>query len=246
MNPDKNTGKYAEELHACREKLRILQKKEAICDVIPVIFHKLKNKLTPIMGYSQILLTKIEDDALLERIKKIELNADALSEQFNSLKDYFEVGGCVKEKENLNRILSALAPALTAIEKEQEVKINVDTAPGIPDDFLSAGQIEMLILSMVDNAVLAIRQKSSGIGIIDIKTAPLEGGYGLSIKDNGIGLTKKAARRMWAPFYSGFPGRAGIGLTLCENIITNHNASFTVDSVEGEYSEFKINFKINQ
>ncbi|MCK4762097.1 MAG: HAMP domain-containing histidine kinase [Candidatus Aminicenantes bacterium] len=246
MNPEKNSDKYAEELKACREKLRILQKKEAICDVVPVIFHKLKNKLTPILGYSQILLTKTGDDALLNRIRKIELNADELAEQLNVLKGYFEDEECLKEKENLNRILDALRPTLAAIEKERQVRINVDTAPGIPDDYLSGGQIEMLILNMVDNALPAIKKKNAAAGVIDIKTALEEGGYRLSIKDNGIGMKEKDIPRIWTPFFSGCPGRAGIGLTICEKIITNHKAAFTVASVAGEFSEFIISFKINQ
>lgn len=245
MNRDDNSNNCAEELKACREKLRILQKKEAINNAIPVIFHKLKNKLTPIMGYSQILLTKISDDTLLNRIKKIELNADELSEQFNILKDYFENEECVKGKENLNHILNSLKPELAVVEKKLQVKINIDAAPDIPDDYLSGGQIEMLIMNMVDNAVAAIKEKNSGPGVIHIKTAPQESGYYLSIKDNGIGMNKRDIPRIWTPFFSGFPGRAGIGLTICEKIITNHKASFTVASVEGEFSEFKISFKTN-
>lgn len=231
------------ELNRYRERSYSLQKNEMIGEILPVIFHKMKNKLTPIVGYSQILLAKTEDERLKERIRKIEKNADELTLQFNLLRDYLPVEKTIKVKENLNHILSRLRPHLAEICRDQRTGITIETDAHIPDDLVNPGQIEILITNMVDNALQAIKEKKAGPGLIEIRTKSDEDGYRLSIKDNGIGIRKEDIPKMWTPFFSGFKDRAGLGLTICEKIINNHGASFRVDSAAGAYSEFVILFK---
>lgn len=235
--------KLDKEIDNCRKRLREMQKNEIIGKILPVIFHKMKNKLTPILGYSQILLTKIGDEKLREKVKKIERNTDELAHQFNVLRDYFFIGKTEKRKENLNKILSALKSHFSVIGKNQKVSIELDLDSTIPEDDLAAGQIETLIINIVDNAVLAIKAKNTAEGIIKIKTQSETDVYTLSLKDNGIGMRREDIAKIWTPFFSKFPDRAGIGLTICEKIISDHDATFMVDSVEGEFSEFVIIFK---
>jgi len=240
----KELFKFDKELNHSRETLIELQKAEILGELLPVIFHKLKNKLTPILGYSQILLTKVKDPAINERIAKIEKNADDLVSQLNALRDYFKVEKTSKERENLNNIVNHLKPYFNEIESSKKIKIIMDPDETIPDDLLNSGQIEALIINIVDNAVIAIAEKGSAGGIIHIKTKnePVVDGYKLMIKDNGIGIKEENISRIWAPFYSGFTGQPGIGLAVCEKIALNHNASYRVSSKEGECSEFEITF----
>jgi signal transduction histidine kinase len=231
------------ELNYCRKLSRNLQKNEMIGEILPVIFHKMKNKLTPIMGYSQILLTKVADERLKERIRKIDKNADELTCQFNFLRDYLSSEKTIKVKENLNHILSRLRSCLLEIGRNHRIRLDIETDAQVPDDLLNPGQIGILITDMVDNALQAIKKKNSGPGVIEIRTKSREDGYSLSIKDNGIGIRKEDIPKIWTPFFSGSKNRAGLGLTICEKIIINHGASFTVDSAAGIYCEFVIIFK---
>lgn len=235
--------KLDKELHDSRDRLRDLQKYEIITEILPVIFHKLKNKLTPIVGYCQILQTKVSDERQRDRIKKIEKNADELTDQFNSLRDYFPVEKTKKEQANLNNILSGLESYFSGIEKEHSLKIEIVKDPAVPGDSLNPAQLEILIARMIDNAVQAIKAKNSLKGVIKIKTKNEGDMYTLSIKDNGTGMSREDIPKIWTPFFSKFKGRPGIGLTVCEKIISNHDATFIVDSAAGEFSEFIIVFK---
>ena len=234
---------FDDELSGLRKELRECRKNELMIDILPVIFHKMKNKLTPIMGYSQILQTRIDDERQKDRVKKIETNADILTLQFNLIRDFYAGKKSAKEKENLNDILSGLKPYFSDIRKNTELDIALDPDPHIPEDRLFPGEIEMLITNLVDNAVQAIKVKKTGKGLIVIRTKAGEDVYSLSIRDNGCGISPKNVAKIWTPFFSEFEDRAGLGLTLCEKIIANHEATFTVDSLPGEFSEFTILFK---
>jgi signal transduction histidine kinase/HD-like signal output (HDOD) protein len=237
--------KFDRELNHSRESLIELQKTEILGELMPVIFHKLKNKLTPILGYSQILLAKVEDSGIRERLEKIEKNANELADQLNTLREYLKTDKLKEEKENLNTVLSRMKPYFSSIEKEKGIKLVVNTDRTIPDDLLNPGQLEALITNIVENAVHAINEKGGSGGAITITTRnqPDNGHYYLIVKDNGIGLKQEDIHRIWTPFYSDFSDRPGIGLTLCEKVISNHNAVCDVRTKEGEFSEFEIRFK---
>jgi len=123
------------------------------------------------------------------------------------------------------------------------LKIILDLDYMVPDSLLNPGQIEALITNMVDNSANSINAKGTTGGMIDIKTEATTDGYILVVRDNGVGMKEENIARIWTPFYTSIPDQPGIGLTVCEKIIMNHNAAFTVRSQDGHYAEFEINFK---
>ncbi|MCX6583298.1 MAG: HDOD domain-containing protein [Candidatus Aminicenantes bacterium] len=244
---------FDKELTQSKKNLLILQKNEVLGEMLPVIFHKLKNKLTPILGYSQILLTKVEDEFIRERILKIEKNANELTEQLNFLKDYFKGEEQIREKENLNNIIGSLKPYFIEIQSVENIKINLDLDPSVPYVMLIPGQIEVLATNIIDNAVQAIKEKAKQktghaghVGMISIKTRITRPGnahaYTLTVRDNGIGVDEAELQEIWTPFFSHFPGKAGLGLCICERVIANHEASRTIKSIKGEYLELTVTF----
>lgn len=257
MNPEKNLEnesiskkKLEEELLKARKEidelkkgLCELEKKEIVVDILPVLFHKLKNKLTPILGYCQILYKKTEDNFFKEKLKKIERSTNNLTHLINILREYFNNDTIIKQKGNLNNIIYGLEDYFANIEKTNNIKIDIDTDKKIPDDFLSVGQIETLIINIINNSINAIRAKHIQHGVITIKTELKENMYKLIVRDNGIGISKEKIFDIWSPFYSDFPGNHGIGLSICEKILENHGAVCNVNSVQGEHTVFEITFK---
>jgi HD-like signal output (HDOD) protein/signal transduction histidine kinase/CheY-like chemotaxis protein len=237
--------KFDRELNHSRENIIELQKSEILGDLLPIIFHKLKNKLTPILGYSQILLAKVEEKSINDRIKKIEKNANELASQLNTLRDYFKSEKVTEERDNLNNVLSRLKDYFSGLEANHDIDITVEKDRMLPDDMINSGQVEALITNIVDNSVIAINEKDGGSGIISITTRnlPESNSYSLLIRDNGTGIKDEDLHRIWTPFYAGFPDHPGIGLTVCEKVISNHNASYEVRSEEGHFAEFEITFK---
>ena len=219
------------------------QKSEVLKEILPVIFHKLKNKLTPILGYSQILLSKVQDEALTERIQRIEKNAEELSSQLNQLRGYFSTEARIKQKENLSSIIHNLKPFFEEIEKNTGIKIKVFLDYKIPEDLLIPGQLKFLVTNLVENSVLAIQEKGHRDGVITVQTRQEKDDYRLIIRDDGIGIPSREFPKIWTPFYSLFPDRAGLGLTVCEKIISNHDARHQISSITGQYTEMQVIFQ---
>jgi signal transduction histidine kinase len=86
--------------------------------------------------------------------------------------------------------------------------------------------------------------------IVETKLSPFGGGKGeefiqITISDNGPGIPDSIKEKIFQPFFTTKPtGQGtGLGLSLSYDIVKAHGGSMTVDSIEGEGSEFSIKIK---
>lgn len=226
-----------------RREIASLQKTESLTAIMPVVFHKLKNKLTPILGYSQILLSHSQDENVRNRLSKIERNAEELTQQLNHLRSYFTLEAPPKETINPNKIIDRMTANLHRIEQEHGVAVHINTDGAIGNQPLNAGEMETLIENMVVNAALAIKQKPSAQGTVEISTrAQTDGAFILEIRDDGIGIPADQFNQIWLPFHTNSPERAGLGLAVCHRIIENHSAQCEIESQPSAGTTFRIRF----
>ena len=68
----------------------------------------------------------------------------------------------------------------------------------------------------------------------------------ISITDNGTGMSDEVRKKIFDPFFTTKPAGhgTGLGLAISYSILSAHDASVTVDSVEGEGSVFTIKLPI--
>jgi signal transduction histidine kinase len=213
-------------------------------EILPVIFHKLKNKLTPILGYAQILRSRTADDFTIERLRKIETNANELTTLLTLLKDYLHAAPAAKEPGSLNQILREMKPRLQRIASRDKIKVLLALDPQVPEIPLHDGQIRLLLLNLADNALTALKTKAAARKEIRLSTSLDGGQLKLTVRDNGIGMRPEELDHIWAPFYSQYAEHAGLGLVICEKVIANHEAACLVTSAAGEFSQFEVRFPL--
>ena len=98
--------------------------------------------------------------------------------------------------------------------------------------------------NLLDNAVKAAGED----GFILFKGMALEKGYEIKVVDNGCGIPEQDIERITEAFYmvdksrSRKEGGAGIGMTLCQKIITLHKGVLRVNSKPGEGTVVQIFF----
>jgi two-component system, NtrC family, sensor kinase len=64
----------------------------------------------------------------------------------------------------------------------------------------------------------------------------------IKIKDNGMGIPEKVKAKIFQPFFATKPtGQGtGLGLSLSYDILKAHQGTLTVQSQEGEFTEFTV------
>jgi len=125
-----------------------------------------------------------------------------------------------------------------------EKNLAKDLAPVkvIPQD------ISRVLINLFNNAFYAIIEKSKTIPAgkyspcIGLTTEQNNQYVIVRIRDNGTGIPETIREKIFTPFFTTKPtGQGtGLGLSLTYDIIKAHGGNITVDSKEGEGSEFII------
>lgn len=99
-----------------------------------------------------------------------------------------------------------------------------------------------VIVNILDNAI----KYSTEEPVIEIRTENIKDFILIKIKDNGIGMSKTAQKRIFEKFYREHTGDVhnvkghGLGLAYVKRIVDDHNSQIFVESEKGKGSTFII------
>ena len=101
---------------------------------------------------------------------------------------------------------------------------------------MDKNQMEQVFLNVLKNAVEAIGQE----GTITVKVGGEPDATVLSIEDSGTGLSAEVHQNLFTPFFTTKAEGQGIGLTLIQEILTQHGFQFVLENVDGKGARFSI------
>jgi len=129
--------------------------------------------------------------------------------------------------------------ALTIASNELKYKIQLHESYRCDATvFANEGQIIQVILNIIMNAVQSI----TDTGDIYISTALDDNRVIIKIRDTGCGIPEQIIESIFNPFFTTKPigDGTGLGLSISYGIIASHGGCITVDSEEGNGTEFMI------
>jgi len=132
------------------------------------------------------------------------------------------------------------------IEKEvlyRNITLNQNLADGIPKISSDKGQLQQVILNIVNNAIDVVDEG----GLIEISSVIRDGNTALiSIKDNGSGISKDKLKHIFEPFYTTKEkGKGtGLGLSISYGIMQKLGGSIHVESETGKGTVFTLEIPV--
>jgi two-component system, NtrC family, nitrogen regulation sensor histidine kinase NtrY len=124
--------------------------------------------------------------------------------------------------------------AAKAIEWRLELGGPFDSVP------LDRAQIEQALLNVLKNAVEAVPER----GVVSVRLTSENARPRLVIEDNGPGLPEDVREQLFTPFFSTRKGGQGIGLTLVQEILRQHDFAFSLVNRDGGGTRFTIDFQV--
>ena len=212
------------------------------------VSHELRTPLSVIMAESDYAASYAQnlDEAKesLEVISRQSRKITSLIDQILEL-SRLEAGRNLELKRiNLSSILQNLATDYEKLASTKGLKFSCMVAP----DAEILGD-ELMILRLVDNFLsnaLKFATSKIDLNLSVSKTHAL-----LSIKDDGMGISKKDGELIWNKFYQADSSRnknantgSGLGLAIAANIAKMHGAKLGVKSEAGAGSEFWAEFEL--
>ena len=230
---DKKEDEFRESQFNCEQQLKELE------EYISKWVHEIK---LPISALNMIL-ERVEDDAINSSIKneteKINFLVNSVlygSRTTASAEDIF----IVEERLDLIVKNAIRNNAFFLIKNNIEVKME-----SLSFSIYSDKKWLLYVLDQIINNAIKYTKKN---GEIKFYGEDHDKYIILNIRDNGIGIAKEDAERIFNKGFTGVNGRnttyksTGMGLYFSKKILDKQNHTIEVDSVEGEYTLFKIKF----
>ncbi len=252
-----------EEYLKLTERLRRVEKMEAIGTLAGGVAHDLNNVLGVLVGYSELLLHKLpEGDPSRNYVKNILASSEKGASIVQDLLTLARRGVSVSEVINLNRVVSDFLKS-PVYEKllayHPNVTFRTDLSPDLLNIKGSPIHLEKTVMNLISNAAEAISEK----GEVTIRTENRyldkaihdydqvhEGHYVvLTISDNGGGIEADDIGKIFEPFYTKkVMGRSGTGLGLAVvwGTVKDHSGYIDVQSDVGKGSTFTLYFPSTQ
>lgn len=211
--------------------------------------HELKTPLTAIIGYSEMLGTmELNSEERIECANYINQQGKRLERLSHKMLELVGISNGEIERKPFS-IKTVVHTAEKICQKELEknkITLQLDIEEHIlwgEDDFITS-----LLLNLIDNARKAIKQE----GIIRIEGKTEQEIYRLSVLDNGCGIPKEEVERITEAFYmvnksrARKEGGAGLGMTLCDEIIKYHQWAWHIESEKGVGTKIEIVIPISK
>ncbi len=240
-------------------QLRQSQKMETIGTLAGGIAHDFNNILTPILGYSSLINSRLSpDDPNSERMRNIEISARRGADMIKQILSFSRKDEGEMESRWLSPILQD-ALKLVRATAPPSVEIQADITKDCPPVMADNTQIQQLVLNLCTNAIQAMTDNTGMLKVqlkqvdVDQKSAEsspvLEPGphAQLTISDNGHGMDEETLTRIFDPFFtSKQAGKGtGLGLAMVHTIVKNHKGDIFVSSKPAEGTTFTIYFPLS-
>ncbi len=202
------------------------------------IGHEVRNPMTSVKGFLQILASKETDAKKSEyyaiMIDEIDRANSIITEYLSLAKDRI----VNLEPASLNDIIDKIYPLILTDAIKQDVHINL-TKGDIPQIPLNEKEIRQLIINLVRNGLEAMPSE----GRINIGTKFNDSEVILSVEDEGTGINPEILDKLGHPFVTTKDYGTGLGLAVCYSIANKHNAKIEVKTGSSGTSFF-IRFQL--
>lgn len=240
------------ELKTTQQQMVQQERLRALGQMASGIAHDFNNTLSPIMGFSELLLIAPQMSAdpaqLKEYLQTINMAAKDAAKVVSRLRDFYrprldaDLAGIV----DLNSLVQQSVKLSQPKWKDQalangvaiEIKTELEPVPPVAGH---ESELREVLTNLVFNAVDAMPQSGS----ITLRTKVDGDGVRLDVSDTGMGMTEEVRQRCLEPFFStkGEKG-SGLGLAMVYGIIRRLRGTIDITSAVGVGTTFSIRLPI--
>lgn len=212
------------------------------------VSHELKTPLTSISGYAELIETGMASEADINRFAgEIQKSSNRLLHLINDIIELSKLDSMdmsvTFQGVDLYHMGELCLETLKESARKHQVNLRMEGVHAII--LANPRQMEELIYNLCDNA---IRYNNPG-GEVLLTIAQEDKRVSISVKDNGIGISREHWERVFERFYrvdksrSKSTGGTGLGLAIVKHIVAQHSAKIQLNSKVGQGTEIVVFFE---
>ncbi|PKM86445.1 MAG: two-component system sensor histidine kinase AtoS [Firmicutes bacterium HGW-Firmicutes-12] len=203
------------------------------------IAHEVRNPLTAITGYLQLLAVDFaNDDPRNEFTRIISQEIDRLNNLIDQLLYFSRPLPPQFMQISLHKVIEETLLLINSPAVLKEVTIDTDFSPDLPPVKIDAIQFKQVLINILLNAIQSIGNS----GTITLRTSyhSQTAQIRLQIEDSGCGIPPEHIPRLFDPFFTTKEKGTGLGLAVADKILEVHHGFIDVESIVGKGTCFSI------
>ncbi|MFQ5804755.1 MAG: ATP-binding protein, partial [Candidatus Methylomirabilales bacterium] len=240
------------ELKATQQQVLQQERLRALGQMASGIAHDFNNALSPVLGFTELLLDRPEYLENKEKVKHYaQMMNTAAKDAANVVRRLREFYRAREEDEiflpvDLNSLVEQVIMLTQPRWKDQALAsgITIDTEThlqNVPHVAGNEAEVREVLTNLIFNAVdampeggtLTLRTRSDGQHVV------------VEVSDTGTGMTDEVLQRCLEPFFSTKPERGtGLGLAMVYGIIQRHRGTLAIESEPGQGTTFILRLPV--
>lgn len=220
-------------LHDVTEERRMEAELTAYADVVA---HDLSQPLAGIAMLVTMLEQRPEEPPSAGVLQELRASTERARELIDGVLDYARSGELTLEPIDLSSVMADVATDLRAPIDDAGAVLVVGDLPELEGD---PRQLRRVLLNLVGNA---LKFRSEAPPRIEVSADERDHEWVVTVADNGIGVSREDASRIFGMF-SRLERRvegSGIGLAVCRRVVEAHGGHIWVEAVDGGGSAFRF------
>ncbi|MFP3868119.1 MAG: ATP-binding protein [Desulfobacteraceae bacterium] len=228
-----------EALEKSHERLLRSERFAAVGEAAAYVNHEIKNPLMVIGGFAR----QLERNPQIrqkdrEKLKIIGDEVERLETFLGDLRDFTRPAPPAKQKTDLNALVHEVEEMMHEVVTECGVQMQTSLSPNLPLASIDPNQMRQVLINLIKNAIEAT--EGEGQGQVLISTTFQDENLYLSVQDNGKGIKPELLGDIFDPFFTTKKAGTGLGLSVINKIVEDHQGSITVESTVGKGSTFTV------
>jgi len=198
------------------------------------VAHEVKNPLTVIKGFSQLMLSKNYDSA--RTANYLRLICQEVDRANHFIQDFLNLGKPQKPQRRIVDVYNIIEDTVLLIQSQcflnrVEIIQNVDCSAKI---FADPDQMKQVLINLVKNSLEAMEDSSNKkILAISVSKDTTSRTVNISVTDTGCGIPEEIIDRVTTSFFTTKKFGTGLGLNISRAIIEQHEGELKFFSGQG-------------
>ncbi len=245
-------NRMATKLRTAQTKLKRTERFETLGRMASVLSHEIRNPLNSMVINMQILRREFQKSEA-EATKLEHYHGIVLSEiqrVDDLVSNFLLLAKPAKLKRAAHDVRSVLDEVVTSQQPTalmQGVRIERKYDQNLPELLIDRGKIKQVILNIVINALQAMAAGGKlRIDVQFIQDSLMNEHLKFVFSDTGKGISKEDLKQVFDFYYSTKPHGSGVGLSVAQQIIEEHDGRISVESIVGKGTTVTIYLPVSE
>ena len=241
-----------EELKKSNALLSRVEKFSFLGHLAARLAHEIKNSMTAIGTFIQMLPRKFSDEEFRNNFHKVAMEATTrVNNLITELLDLVKTRKSCFELNDLHDLIEKMILLISPQSNEKGIRMIRQFDPYIPYIFFDAEKMKQVILNILSNAVESTPE--GGKIYVLTSNGAAEGKSGLvsiEIRDNGTGMPSSVINKIFDPYFTtknenSMHSGTGLGLFIARKNMEDHKGSIEVESKLDEGTKFTLTLPVH-